>query len=453
MKRLLTIVLCAGLLVSMLCSCAAPPASEPTQSAPAAAPEAEPPATAESPAAPAQAAVAEEPVTVELFQAKVEIKDTLEELAQVYMSKHPNVTINVTTIGGGEDWAVALQARFLSNNAPDIFVVNGAQNCVDWASKLEDLRGTACIENVFESAIADVTIDNKVLGIPFNLEGLGLVYNKKLFEAAGVDATAITTWDALTEAVKTLDAQKDALGIEAVFAQNCKNYQALSNTAATIFLSPELGSAANALQAKTLQFTYGDQFKAFMDLTRDYGVQPSLNIDYSTQVEQYFCMGKVAIIPQGNWIFNTVNGIDPELASNMGILAVPVTGVATPQLCMNVPYWWVVNNDSDETVKKAAKDFLDYMYTSDEGKDFVVNKLNFIPAYNGFESYALHDPLSRDVYDYFLSGNSIPFVYSAYPAGWGSDSFAVYLQKYLANEMTWDEVIQESIASWEAARK
>ena len=44
-------------------------------------------------------------------------------------------------------------------------------------------------------------------------------------------------------------------------------------------------------------------------------------------------------------------------------------------------------------VLQRAMDFLEWLYTSEEGKDLVVNKLNMIPPYEGFEGYAIEDPL------------------------------------------------------------
>lgn len=395
----------------------------------------------------ASAAPEKSKVTVEIFQAKVEIKDQLESVAAKYMSKNPDVTINVTTVGGGEDWKASLQAKFLSGNAPDVFVVSGPQDCVDWLSKLADLSGTKCAANAYDTALADVTIDGKVYGVPFNMEGFGLIYNKGIFEKANIDAASINTWADLVAAVETLDSKKAELGLDAVFAQNCSQYQALSNMAATIFLSPELKSGKNTLEAKNLDFTYGSEFKAYIDLLQKYGIQPSLSVTYADQVSKYFCLGKVAIIPQGNWIYNTVKGMDENLAANMGVMGVPVDAAGIKDVYVNVPYYWVVNKESDAAVIKAATEFLDWLYTSDEGKDCVINELSFLPAYKGFENYKVNDPLSQDIYDYYAAGDSIPFIYNSYPAGFASE-FADYIQAYIGGSIDWNTVISNAQASW-----
>lgn len=44
--------------------------------------------------------------------------------------------------------------------------------------------------------------------MPFNQEGYGFIYNKEIFEKAGIDPATITSYEALENAVKTLDSKK-----------------------------------------------------------------------------------------------------------------------------------------------------------------------------------------------------------------------------------------------------
>lgn len=37
-----------------------------------------------------------------------------------------------------------------------------------------------------------------------------------------------------------------------------------------------------------------------------YSVQPTVSLDYSQQVEKLFSTGKVAMIQQGNWAYNSI---------------------------------------------------------------------------------------------------------------------------------------------------
>src|SRR5690625_5615840 len=91
--------------------------------------------------------------------------------------------------------------------------------------------------------------------------------------------------------------------------------------------------------------------------------------------------------------------MDEELAENIGLLPIPVEG-HEGSLPVGVPNYWAVNGTADDAEVAASKDFLDWMYTSDVGKESVLNDFKFIPAYEGFDTEKIADPLSREIYEY-----------------------------------------------------
>jgi raffinose/stachyose/melibiose transport system substrate-binding protein len=166
-------------------------------------------------------------------------------------------------------------------------------------------------------------------------------------------------------------------------------------------------------------------------------------------------MGKVAMTQQGNWAYGSIKGIDEELAGNIGFLPMPIVGAKENVLPVGIPMYWTVNNSTTPEVQQAAKDFLNWIYTSETGKDYVINQFNFIPPYNGFESEDLQpkDPLAKDIMKFAKAGNTIPWVFMGYPTGWGMETLGVELQKYVDGQVTWDEVLKTSKTSWEDSRK
>lgn len=172
--------------------------------------------------------------------------------------------------------------------------------------------------------------------------------------------------------------------IEAVFAYPVKEKWVTGNHLSNVFLAPEFdGNVLTASKSPTVKFTDGDKFKQLVDIQNKYSVQPTASLDYSQQVEELFSLEKVAIIQQGNWVYNTVYDMDPELAENgIGIIPIPNgdTGAGMP---VGVPNYWAVNKKSDEKVQEEAKKFLDWMYTSDEGKKLFWRILNSFQLMKG----------------------------------------------------------------------
>lgn len=402
----------------------------------------------------------DEKVTINIFQFKVEAKDALESAAKEYEDKNPNVTINIETVGGGSDYGAALRTKFSSGEEPTIFNIGGPQDVKDWSAKLEDLSDQSWKSLAYDNTLDSVTLDGKLYGMPFSQEGYGYIYNKAIFKKAGVDASAIKSYSDLEKAFATLDSKKAELGLDSVFVLPGKEKWVtglhLSNTA----FASEFKSSKESYEAKTIDFKYADQLKKMVDLQIKYAYKPdgtnaSINgVDYSTQTEKEFSIGKCAVIQQGNWIYGTVKGIDPELANNIGILPMPVDGIKDGCIPVGVPMYWSVNSTKSDAEKKAAKDFLNWLYTSDEGKTRIVNDFNFIPAFKGYDADELKpkDPLAQDIVKYSNEGKTMPWVFMGYPTGWGENNLGASLQTYFSGEATWDQVISDSKKSWSESR-
>ena len=394
-------------------------------------------------------------VTVDIFQFKVEIKDQFENLVEVYEKENPDVKINVKTVGGGNDYGASLKTAFSSGEEPDIFNVGGPSAVEEYKDYLADVSDTDAAKIALEGTLDTERNGDVVLGLPFNQEGYGLIYNKRIFKEAGINPDEIITFDDLENAVESLDSQKKKLGIDAVFALAAKEKWVIGNHLANIFFAPEFNNdPVEAFNAKTIAFEKGNELKRHLDLENKYSVQPVLSLDYSQQVEQLFSLEKVAIIQQGNWVYNSIYDMDPELAeNNIGIIPVPVEGLEG-HIPAGVPMYWAVNSKSDEKVVQASKDFLNWMYTSEAGKTAVLEDFKFIPAYKDYDSSKIADPLSQTIYEYASKGNTIQgWVFQGSPTGWSEGVLGASMQKYLSGGISWGEMITEAQVKWEEERK
>ncbi|MCF6138022.1 ABC transporter substrate-binding protein [Pseudalkalibacillus berkeleyi] len=394
-------------------------------------------------------------VTVDIFQFKVEFKKQFEEVVKAYEKENKDVNINITTVGGGEDYGAALKSKFASGNEPTIYNVGGPQDVKDWADKLADLSDTKAAELALKGTLEGVTKDDKVLGLPYNQEGYGFIYNKNVLKEAGIDPASITSYAALEGAVQTLDKKKDDLGLKAVFALPAKETWVTGLHLSNVFLAPEFDqNVLNAFDSNKVEFTHSDAFKKVLDLQNEYSAQPTVNLDYSQQVEELFSTGKVAMIQQGNWAYGSIAGIDEELAnSGIGMLPIPVEGYKEDSMPVGVPMYWAVNSNKDAKEIEAAKAFLDWLYTSETGKTTVLEDFKFIPAYEGYDTSKISDPLAKDIYEYAQNGKTLSWTFMGYPTGWGQQELGINIQKYLSDKMSWKELVSESQEAWEKARK
>lgn len=392
--------------------------------------------------------------TVNIFQFKVEFKKQFEDAAKKYMASHPDVNIKIETVGGGNDYGQALKAKIASKNEPDVFNINGPDDLKQHASRLADLSDMKATKEVIDpKLLAPVQKDGKTYGVPMNQEGYGLIYNKDIFKKAGVKAEDIKTLDDLEKVSEKINSQKDKLGLKGVFALPAKEKWVLSDHAASMFLASDFdGDIQKAAESKTLPFKKADLLKQYLDIQNKYSKQPVASLDYSQQVEELFSTGKVAMIQQGNWAYPTIDSVNPEIAKNVGLIPVP-TGEKELKVPVGIASNWAINKKSDEKVQKAAKDFLNWLYTSDEGKKLVVEDFKFIPAYKGYETDKISDPLSKEIYKYSKEGKTSTWIFKGYPTGYTDDALGANLQNYLTGKMSFDEAVKKSQEAWEKARK
>ncbi len=400
-----------------------------------------------------------EPVTVDIFQFKVEIAEELQKAIDLYTSNNPNVTINLQTVGGGDDYGAAQRALFQSGQEPTIFNVGGPQDVTDWKEYLEDLSDQPWVSTA-GTTLGAVTEDGKIYGMPFAVEGYGLAYNKEIFETAGVDVTSIKDLASMDAAFAALDAKiksgelKDKYpNLEAVVEMPAKELWVMGLHASNLFLNQEFATGMDAFKAKEVNFTKSADYKTYMDMMIKYSPNAATPakanaVDYATQVDQGIALERVAAVQQGNWIYGGVKNVDPAVADKLGFL--PVPGDSIP---LGVPMYWAVNSQKSDAEKQAAKDFLNWLYTSEEGKDIIVNKFFFVPPFTGYDNYPAQDALGKAIMEYQAAGKTTPWVFMGYPTSWGEQVLGVNLQKYIGGESSWDEAIKASQDAWKESRQ
>lgn len=132
------------------------------------------------------------------------------KLVDQYMSDHPGVDVSVLQVN--QDYALQkVSTAVRGGTPPDISYLYGswAPNIAEVPS-LVDLTSTVRQPSVewsdfYQGERKVATVDGKVVGIPALVDNLAIVYNKKLFQQAGVEPpTASWTWDDFRAAAKKL---------------------------------------------------------------------------------------------------------------------------------------------------------------------------------------------------------------------------------------------------------
>lgn len=316
-------------------------------------------------------------VTISIMGRKVEIHDAMLEAADRYMELHPNVTVVMETVGGGDDYDGTLKTRLNGGNMPTIFTLQGPLNWDEWGENMEDLSDQPWVPYMTEAAAEGSTnAEGKVLGLPYSMEGYGYIYNKKIFEAAGIDGESLKTYEEIDTAfskLKTMidngDLKDEFPDLEAVMDFPVKENWITGCHTINTGLNQEFPDENAAYEAKELKFTNAEELKQIIDFQVKYTAAADnpvelLSGDYSQSVGGGLAIERIAVLQQGNWINTEMADVNPEVADNLGIIPIPLGDVVSGKLAVGVPCCYNVYSGASDAEKEAAKDFLNWFYFS-----------------------------------------------------------------------------------------
>ncbi|BEP28370.1 ABC transporter substrate-binding protein [Helicovermis profundi] len=384
--------------------------------------------------------VAPKEESVVIYQNKVEIGEQLSAFAAKYEAQ-TGVKVTVKTSGGDTPYAENLKAEFQSDRQPDIFVIEGKGGYNTWKSKLTPFSGDKWMD------LTDLAFkaDGKTYGFPVAVEAWGMAYNADLLAKAGIDPSTLTSQDAYKAAFKKLDGMKKELGIKSVVAMaagpDMRWVTGLHNFNG--YLSAGLPYGDTSVLDKMLKgqpdMERLKEYADWVELLFKYSDKAVLLTgNYDAQVGQ-FATGKAVFVHQGNWI-------DPWLMSNgvkfpMGFAPHASVYGEHNAIFIGAPSYYVINNESKNI--QAAKDFLNYMATSEEGANYMVKEAKMVPAFKNI-TLKPDAPLSADVMKWLAKDNgAYTWLQNDMPDGFGMGTIAPIYEAFAKGDITKQEFIDQ----------
>lgn len=403
---------------------------------------------------------------------KPEIAEVYDKVAADY-EEETGVKVKVVTAASGT-YEQTLKSEIAKSDPPTIFQINGPVGYQSWKDYTLDLKSTDLYSYLSDPGLA-VTSDDGVYGIPYVVEGYGIIYNNAIMdkyfaledratEVASMDE--INNFDTLKAVVEDMQANKDALGIEGVFASTSmgpgEQWRWQTHTA-NMPLFYEFSDKAGdgdpimaGLDSAEIDFSYAANFKNIFDLyinnsSTEKGLLGSKTTD---DAMADFALGKAAMVQNGNWAWSQVNEVDGNVVVEDDIKYLPiytgVTGEENQGLCIGTENYFSVNSQADEAKQKASIEFLEWLFTSDTGKKYVVEELGFIAPFNTFtDDEKPEDPLAKEVLAWMEKGvNSVPWTFATFPSEDFKNDFGDALLEYINGNMEWSEVETIVKDSW-----
>lgn len=398
---------------------------------------------------------------------KPEIAEIYNEIAKVY-KEETGVELNVVTAASGT-YEQTLKSEIAKADAPTIFQINGPKGYANWKDYCADLKDTELYQHLTDKSLA-ITDGDGVYGIPYVVEGYGIIYNNaimnKYFSLDGAKADSmeeINNFEKLKEVVEDMTAKKGELGIKGVFAstslkpgEDWRWQTHLANVPVYYeFRDNEIGLTSD--ETKEIQFQYGEHYKNIFDLYLNNSTTDPKLLGTKQVMDSVaeFALGQCAMMQNGNWAWGNMKEVEGNTVKEEDIKFLPiyigVDGEEKQGLCVGTENFLAINSKASKEQQKLAEDFLYWLYSSDKGKNFVTKELNFIAPFDTFsESERPADPLAKEVLSWMGKSDieTVPWVFTVFPSETFKNNFGAALLQYAQGTKSWDDVKTLVVNEW-----
>jgi len=398
---------------------------------------------------------------------KPEVTDVWEEIAEVY-TEETGVEVKVVTAAGG-NYESTLKSEIVKSDAPTLFQINGPIGYQSWKDYCADLSDTEFYNALSDKELAITGEDGGVYGVPYTIEGYGIIYNleimNKYFAMDGAVVTSIdeiTSYETLKAVVEDMQAKKDALGIKGVFASTSllpgEEWRWQTHLA-NLPVNAEY-EANGVSDMEEITFSYSENFKNIFDLylnnsTTEPKMLGSKGVNDSMAE---FALGQCAMVQNGNWAWGQIAEVSGNIVKeeNVGFLPIYIgfEGEESQGLCIGTENYFCINSQASEADQKATADFVYWLINSETGKDYMVNKLGNIAPFTTFsDEEKPSDPLAKSMLASMESGKTaIPWIFTTFPSQTFKDNFGSALLEYAQGTMDWDEVTNVVVEQWKTEK-
>ena len=411
----------------------------------------------------ASAATCKKKATVTMLGTiKVEIQDQFLAAASSYNKSQSCYTLKSIPGDRNLSFLQNVTPKYAAKDAPTIMY--DLQFIPDMADKVMDLKNTKLAKLTTKELLAAGNVNGKQVGLPSTAEAFGLLYNKKVIKAAGIDVTKIKTRADLEKAFKTLEAKgKKPLHFSAIWWSLGAHFTNMFHTTAGTTREARLKVLDGLVDGKT-DLTKNAAFKNWLatyDLLKKYNKSPAnlTDTEYDASIAA-LSSGDFGFMFQGNW--TEPNLMTAAKGTDFGIMNLPMSndakGYGNDSIPVGVPgYFMIDKQQSTQAERDGAIDFLTWLYTSPVGQRFVADPvteggMGFIPVYKGFKVQPATN-MARDIAKFVEAGKTLDWINTYYPGGLQEEVGKVSMQQYFTDKISAAELAKAIQDAWKGKPK
>lgn len=406
---------------------------------------------------------------------KPESAAVYEEIARVY-EEETGIKVKVVT-AAANTYEQTLKSEISKSSAPTIFQVNGPIGYQSWSDYCLNIEDSKLYSYLSDKSLA-ISDDKGVYAVPYVVEGYGIIYNEeitdKYFKLSNRKTDIgsmkeVKNFETLKAVVEDMTANKDSLGIQGVFAStslssgedwrwqthllNVPMYYELRDSEE--YSDPTIAG----LNSKEIAFRYGDNYRNLFDLYTNNSITKKTLLGSKSTADSMaeFATGQVAMVQNGNWAWSQIKDVAGNKVDKDKIKFLPlysgIDGEENQGLCIGTENYLAINKNSSKEAQKASLDFLNWLFSSDTGKEYVTDKLDFITPFNTFDEDELpEDPLAKEVVRYMRDEEltTVPWVFTSFPSDTFKTTVGSALLDYVQGDKKWEQVRKAVKDTWKS---
>lgn len=445
-KKLLSALLSAAMVASLLIGCGAKEAETPAAEAPAAEETVEEEATVETTEEATEEVAAGEG-QVYYLNFKPEQDEQWQALAKSY-TEQTGVPVTVVTAASGT-YEETLTAEIAKDEAPTLFQVNGPVGLANWSDYCYDLTGSEILSNLTSDSFA-LKNGDEVAGIAYVIESYGIITNVELLEKAGYTTDDIKSFEDLKKVAEDITARSSELGFSAFTStgmDGSSDWRFKTHLAnLPIYFEYQEDGISDT---KAIKGTYLDNYKQIFDLYINNSTCSPKELATKTgdDAENEFAEGKAVFFQNGSWEYGNLTGkgmTDDQL--KMIPIYVGAGDEANQGLCTGTENFWCVNNEASEEDIEATLTFINWCVSSDEGTQAMADMGFTIPFKNAKENPNVF--VQQDA-AYTAEGKvPVSWNFTTMPSEEWKNGVGSALTAYAAGTGDWDAVVTAFVDGW-----
>jgi len=391
---------------------------------------------------------------------KPEQAEDWERLAQQYTDQ-TGVEVSVVT-AASDTYESTLKSEIAKTQAPTLFQVNGPVGLSTWKDYCYDLSQTSVYKNLSSDDFALKGDNNEVLAVAYVIETYGIIYNKQLMKdyigtsgAVISSVEEINNFETFKAVVEDIQKKKDILNIRGAFTSSgmdsSSDWRFKTHLANLPVYYEYLDEGIK--QSEAIKGTYLSNYKNIWDLyINNSTVSPSmLSSKTSEDAASEFALREAVFYQNGTWAYNDIAGYDVD-DEDIGFLPIYIGAEGEEQqgLCTGSENYWCINKNASQKDIDATIKFLDWVITSDEGREALSQDMGFVTPFTTFSGeYVADNPLIKAANEYIAKGKKpVAWTFTTMPSEQWKDGVGSALLEYAQGTGDWAAVERAFVDGW-----